>query len=153
MSHERKGDTTMATATERLTGAAYKTALADLRSVAFKIDRACESHCARDYSDLCDLIREQEKQHRRLAPVGYRHRFSLDGAVYYFIVKTFAEAFAAPLGETVAEIAMLRRDYQQARFIVHRLRARSPNRLTPGLISEVMRCADAYDYTALVGDS
>lgn len=138
---------------KRLTGKAWKDALADLRSVAYRLDRACESHQSREFSELRDIIKAQEKRHRQFAPAGHRHRFPIEAAVNYFIVQTFADAWRHAADETVSDIADLRDDYVQARFIVARMRKRCPERLTSELVTDVLRCAEAHDYTQLVGDS
>lgn len=137
-----------------------KVLLAACARLARMVERAADvsTDASRRLADLRKTIREQEKGHRNFAPVGWRHKFSVDQAVDYFIVKTVAEARE---DMTAKDLARLRNDYVKATFLVcdddfkRRLDEQvGASWAMPGKTwQDVFKVMAAVDYAALSGSS
>lgn len=134
-------------------------AAGDLRMYAAIVGRIV-SKLSRGFCDeteqLRTIIRQQEKQHRRLAPAGYRHTFPIESAVDYFMVQIFADAVKHP-NASATELDGLREDYLRARLIVTRKhydynakRDETALEMFARDCSGLVEMADKYDYTDLV---
>lgn len=101
----------------KLTRADRMTILATCKRLALMADRAADTsqHAARLYRELRETIAKDEKGHRRFAPAGWRHLFSVEQAVDFFVVRTLADA--NPNAEA-HELARLRDDYVKATFLM-----------------------------------
>lgn len=93
------------------------TILACLHHLARTVEHAADYgiHSSRLYRDLRKTIADHEKGHRRFAPGGWRHLFSVEQAVDYFVVRTVAEANP---DATARDLANLREDYVKATFLM-----------------------------------
>lgn len=90
-----------------------------LKRFAWCVERACEtgSYSSNLYDKLRKTIAEQERQHRRLAPEGHKHRFSVSEAVDYFTVSTIYEGRNS--AETpLKEMRGVREDYLLSALIM-----------------------------------
>lgn len=57
----------------------------------FKLERACES--TRHWDQYLALIEREERQHRKLAPEGYKSGLTFKQTVHLFAVKTIFDRF------------------------------------------------------------
>lgn len=130
-----------------------KQAAKELASMAFQVGRICTklSRGFRDDGDdLRALITAQEKAHRRGAPAGHHHSLPVRVAVDYFMVRIFADAYAAP-DATASELDGMRDDYVRARLIM--TRKASDGRSARDLFGELQglqELSEKYDYPELV---
>lgn len=126
------------------------------RRLAYMVERAANARTSTDrlYRDLRKTIADQEKGHRRFAPSGHRHLFSVEQAVDYFVVRTVANANP---DATARDLAMLRDDYVKATFLMcdEEVRQRLAENLAhiwPGKpAADVFRALAEVDYCALSG--
>jgi hypothetical protein len=108
---------------KQLTGKAWRDAREELRRGAAAIERLCDKYGQdRAYGELRATIERQEKQHRRMAPAGYRHRLPVSSAVDYFVCRIVWQAPSE--GATLDAIAGVRRDYLEGWSIVQYIRQR-----------------------------
>lgn len=143
----------------KLTRADRTLLLATCKRLAGMADRAADTsqHAARLYRELRETIAENEKGHRRFAPAGWRHLFSVPQAVDYFVVRTLAEA---DVTATAHVLARLRDDYVKATFLMCDDEFyRSLNVLVrevwgnPADVFSVFGVVGSLDYSALSGTS
>lgn len=126
------------------------------KRLASMVERAADARMgtSRLYDDLRKTIADQEKGHRRFAPSGWRHLFSVEQAVDYFVVRTVANANP---DATARDLAMLRDDYVKATFLmcdeeVRQRLAENLARVWPGKpAADVFRALAEVDYCALSG--
>lgn len=132
--------------------------LAACRRLAYMVERAAgvSIHTDRLYRDLRETIARQEKQHRRGAPAGWRHLFSVEQAVDYFVVRTAANANPDALAR---DLAGFRDDYVKATFLmcddeVRERLAKEVARVWPeASAKDVFRKLAEVDYAALSGSA
>lgn len=126
------------------------------KRLAYMVERAADARTgtSRLYDDLRKTIADQEKGHRRFAPSGWRHLFSVEQAVDYFVVRTVAQANP---DATARDLAMMRDDYVKATFLmcddeVRQRLAENLARVWPGKpAADVFRALAEVDYSALSG--
>lgn len=124
--------------------------------LAYMVEHAANARSSTDrlYDDLRKTIADQEKGHRRFAPVGWRHLMSVSQAVDYFVVRTIAEANP---NATARDLSMLRDDYVKATFLMcdEEVRTRLAERLArvwpEKPAADVFRAIGGVDYSALSG--
>lgn len=126
------------------------------RRLAYMVERASNARTgtSRLYDELRRTIATQEKGHRRFAPSGHRHLFSIEQAVDYFVVRTIANANP---DATARDLSMLRDDYVKATFLmcdeeVRQRLAEYTAQVWPGVpTADIFRKLAEVDYCALSG--
>ena len=123
------------------------------RRLAGMVSRACDVSWSASgaYRRLRETIASQEKAHRRFAPVGHRHRFSVENAVDYFVCKVVAgNVNPGVCDRKASELAGMRDDYVMGILLMCNQEVRE--RLS-GYLAEPWPGQSADEVFALIAES